>query len=219
MGSYVEDVYQALYEQILDGTLKPGEKLHIAKLAEMFGVGLSPVREALSRLIGTHFITALSQRGFIVTSLSLDDMQDIYATRTYIEKIALALSIENGNADWEANLLAAYHRLSQVEKKTAVDTIEAYKNWEKYHRDFNKALIAACGLKHLLLMQENIYQQTERYRRLWFLAGLKEDKILKFSIKQKAIMDAAIDHNIQKATHLLEEHFESAKKHISEFLQ
>src|SRR5262249_23055655 len=139
MSSYTEEVYQAIYEKILEGTLLPGEKLHIAKLAEMFGVGLSPIREALSRLTATGLVAAISQRGFKVSPLSREDLNDIYTTRMYIEKIALTLSIENGDENWEANLIAAFHRLSQMEKKINIDTVEKYKLWEKYHREFNSA--------------------------------------------------------------------------------
>jgi GntR family transcriptional regulator, carbon starvation induced regulator len=216
MSSYTEDVYHAIYEKIIDGKFPPGAKLHIAKLAELFGVGLSPIREALSRLIATNFVKVISQRGFIVAPLSITDLNDIYTTRTHIEKISLTLSIKQADANWEANLLAAFHRLSQIERKTKIDTFEEYKVWEKYHREFNLALIANCGLNHLLMIQEKLYHETERYRRIWFHAGLKKDNVLKFSYKQKAIMEAALAHDVKKATQLLEEHFERAKKMISE---
>lgn len=219
MSSQTEVIYQAIYENILDGTLSAGEKLHIGKLAKRFAVGLSPVREALSKLTGTNLVIAISQRGFKVLPLSLEDMDDLYTTRIQIEKIALTLSIEKGDANWEANLLAAFHLLSQAEKKETLNTIEDYKFWEKHHRVFNLALIAACGLKHLLIIQEKLYQQTERYRRIWFLAGLKKNSILTFSTKQKLIMEAALARDVEKAASLLEDHFENAKTLISDYLR
>lgn len=218
MSSYTEEVYHAIYEKILDGIFLPGEKLHIAKLAEMFEVGLSPVREALSRLTATNFVEVISQRGFKVASLSIEDLNDIYSTRTHIEKIALTLSIECGDANWEANLIAAFHRLSHIENKTKLNSLEDYKTWEQYHREFNLALIASCGLNHLLMIQKKLYSETERYRRLWFLSGLKKNKTLQFSIKQKLIMEAALTRDAKKAGDLLQEHFEHAKKIISEYL-
>lgn len=218
MSSHIEKVYDAIYEKILDGSFPPGEKLHIAKLTQMFGVGLSPIREALSRLTATKLVIAISQRGFIVSPRSLADLEDVYTTRMQIEKIGLALSIENGDENWEANLLAAFHRLSSIEKKIEFHTEEDYKIWEKYHREFNSALIAACGLKHLLEIQEKLYMETERYRRIWFYAGLKNHKVLPFSFKQKSIMEAAIAHDIKKATRLLENHFERAKALIAPYL-
>ncbi len=218
MTSRTDEVYQAIYEDIMKGTLYPDQKLHIAQLAEKFDVGLSPVREALSKLTATNLVIAMSQRGFKVAPISLADLNDIYATRTHIEKIALALSIEKGDANWEAELLAAFHRLSQIEKKTKIAEMMEYRLWEKHHRAFNLALISACGLSHLLRIQENLYQETERYRRIWVFAGLEDHQVLQFSEKQKAIMDAALDRDAHKATTLLEQHFANAQKLIEKYL-
>ena len=126
----------------------------------------------------------------------------------------MTLSIEKGDADWEAELLAAYHRLSHVEKTTKFTSFEDYLVWEKYHRAFNRALISACGLKHLLSVQEKLYQLTERYRRIWFLAGLKAHRALPFSLKQKQIMDASLARNLRQALKYLEKHYAQATKLI-----
>jgi DNA-binding GntR family transcriptional regulator len=214
MQSHTDEVYLAIYEKILDGTYGPGEKLHIAKLAGLFGVALSPIREALSRLIATGLVISESQRGFKVAPISKEDLQDIYTTRVLVEQAALERSIKLGDQNWEANLVAAFHRLSHIEKKIEVDSLKKYKEWEKLHREFNMALISACGLKHLLLIQEKLYQQTERYRRVWFFAGLEKGNILIFSRKQKGIMEAALARNGRKASELLEKHFEEAQKMI-----
>ncbi len=218
MSSCADKVYETIYEKILDGSFAPGERLHIAKLAHMFDVALSPVREALSRLTATDLVIAQSQRGFKVAPISIEDLKDIYATRTLIEQIALTRSIEQGDDNWEAGLLATFHRLSQIEKKMELDTLKKYKEWEKLHRAFNEALISACGLQHLLLIQQKLYQQTERYRRIWFFAGLEKKNVLKFSIKQKSIMEAALARDVGKAVQLLAKHFEDAQKMILVFL-
>ncbi len=216
--SHTDDVYEAICEQILEGTLPPGEKIHMAELAAFFGVGLSPIREALSRLTATQLVIAKSQRGFIVAPLSIEDLHDIYATRTIIESITLKLSIERGDTEWEANLLASFHRLSRIEKEEAIDSSEKYRAWEKYHRQFNLALISACGLKHLLYIQTQLYRQTERYRRIWFLAGLQKNNVLLFSRKQKGIMEAALARDTKRALDLLESHFEHATNLISKYI-
>jgi GntR family carbon starvation induced transcriptional regulator len=210
-----EDLYETIYAEILDGIIPAGKKILIANLAKRYGVGLSPVREALSRLTATTLVIARSQRGFIVAPLSRKDMEDIYITRSYIEELALSLSIEKGDAHWEAEAAAAYYRLAQIEKKITLDSMQSYKEWEKYHREFNAALISACGLQHLLDIQELIYRLTERYRRVWFRTGLKKNKALLFSLKQKAILDAALSRDAKKATGLLKEHFQRARELIS----
>lgn len=219
MSSLTEVLYQQMYEDLLMLRLKPGQRLHIADLAKHYKTGLSPVREALSRLTSTELVIAIPQKGFRVAEISLKDLEDIYETRILIEEMALRLSIEKGDEGWEANILAAYHRLEQYEQKHEFKTEDEYREWEARHRAFNLSLISSCGLSHLLRVQEKLYYQTERYRRLWVLDSLKESPNLIFAQKQKQIMRATIERDTPKALELLRKHYEQAQKSIANFLK
>lgn len=210
-------IYDKLHEDIIAGHLKPGQKLHIAELAKQYHVALSPIREALARLSESELVIAKSQRGFTVSPLSQRDLLDLYKTRAYIEAIALNLSIENGNDDWEAEILAAFHRLAKFEEKLTLASVEHYNEWEKRHRAFNLALIKACGLRHLLDIQNKLYHLTERYRRKWLLAGLQHTSGLHYAKEQKKIMEAALNRNAEQATQLLHQHYEKALQVIEAY--
>jgi GntR family transcriptional regulator, carbon starvation induced regulator len=216
MTSKAEEIYDLIYEDIISGALAPGEKILIAAMAKKYDVGLSPVREALSQLTATDFVLAKSQCGFTIAPVSREDLSDIYTTRSYIEELALGLSIERGNENWEAEMLASFHKLFQFEKKHEINTIEHYRSWEERHRQFNLALISACGLQHLLKIQDKLYQQTERYRRIWLLSRLGQSNFLRNSGKQKKIMEAALEKDKIKAIELLHKYYEEAKILISE---
>src|SRR5579862_2721505 len=110
--TFVDKIYEYLQEDIISNRLLPGQRLHIIQLAEQYQVGPGPIREALSRLLATELVVSISQKGFRVSAISQADLNDIYKTRAHIECLALRLSIEQGNDDWEANILAAYHRLT-----------------------------------------------------------------------------------------------------------
>lgn len=215
MSSRTENVYHQIYEEIISGQLKPGQKIPIAELAEKYGVGLSPVREALSQLIATDLVIAVAQKGFTVAPISCEDLHDIYDTRSYVEQIALGLSIDKGSDEWEAEMLASFHKLYQFELKQTITSVEQYKEWEERHRAFNQALIRGCGLKYLLKIQAKLYQQTERYRRFWLLARAAQGNMLYNAMKQKKIMDAALKRDKDKALKLLQEYYQKAKKDIS----
>lgn len=218
MTSRSDEIYAHIYHEILDGTLKPGQRLHIQELAIKFGATLSPVREALGKLTATELVVAIAQKGFRVAPISLQDLEDIYHTRVAIESMALQLAIEKGDDAWEAALIAAFHRLEQFEKKSTLATWSDYQEWEKRHRAFNLALISACGLTHLLQIQEKIYVQTERYRRLWVKSALTEHKTLRFAEKQKEIMQAALQRDTKTALELLRNHYEKALERIKKVL-
>ena len=64
-------VYEKLREDIVAGHLEPGSKLKLEQLLSKYSVGMSPLREALSRLVGDMLVTSQGQRGFRVAPLSL----------------------------------------------------------------------------------------------------------------------------------------------------
>lgn len=121
MDSLTDTVYKRIYENLLMVRLKPGQRLHIAGLAKQYGVSLSPAREALSKLTARDLVIATAQKGFRVAETSQKDLEDLYATRTLIEESALKLAIEQDDEKWEAEIMAAHHRLSQYEKNSPLN--------------------------------------------------------------------------------------------------
>jgi DNA-binding GntR family transcriptional regulator len=77
--------YEELRARILDLRLRPGAVVNEEMLAAELGVGRMPVREAVARLVNDRFITVLPRRGTFVTTVSLDDVLDIFQAREAIE--------------------------------------------------------------------------------------------------------------------------------------
>ena len=78
-------VAERLCADILNCTYPPGSKLRFESLKKDYGVGFSPLREALSRLVTTQLVTTDGQRGFRVPEASVADITDIAMVRTQIE--------------------------------------------------------------------------------------------------------------------------------------
>lgn len=110
------EVFEKLRADILSMSLPPGTKLRFDDLREAYGVGLSPLREALSRLAENRLVVATGQRGFRVPLVSVEDILDIAMVRKQIEGLALRLSIQNGDDVWEARVVAARHKVTLLEK-------------------------------------------------------------------------------------------------------
>src|SRR5205814_10502142 len=106
---------------IWTGTHQPDTKLGIQELAQRYGIGATPIREALSRLSTLGLVRAIGQRGFRVTAISRHDLADIVHTRQLIEAEALRLSMANGGDDWEAAIVAALHRLQEFVSRTKAE--------------------------------------------------------------------------------------------------
>ncbi|MGH2450321.1 MAG: GntR family transcriptional regulator [Candidatus Limnocylindria bacterium] len=89
-----QDVVLAwLREAILSGTLPPGSRLRQEKLAERFGTSRIPVREALRALEYEGLVRSVPYRGFTVTELDADDIEEVYDLRILLEGHAVRLAL------------------------------------------------------------------------------------------------------------------------------
>src|ERR1700674_2455806 len=102
-------VLREIRADIVACRLAPNERLRVEALRARYGVGGSPIREALMRLEVEGLVTLEQNKGFRVSPVSLDQLSDLMSTRVEIEGIALRWSIEKGGVEWEADLLAAFH--------------------------------------------------------------------------------------------------------------
>ena len=198
------EVFERLRADILSARLPPGTKLRFEYLRNTYQVGLSPLREALSRLAENRLVTATGQRGFRVSTVSVHDINDLALVRKEIESFALRRSIEFGDDAWEASIVAARHKLSLLEKagKNVSEDI-----WESRHRDFHRTLVAACQSKALLHLHGLLTDQFDRYRRLSAKSRLPNAPR---SLIHQRILDAVLNRNADLAVKLLADHIDEA---------
>ena len=158
-------VFGSVRADILGCRLLPGSKLRINEVAEQIAVSLGAVREALSRLAAEGLVVAESQKGFRVAPISSEEFRDLTDARVEVETLTLRRSIVKGDLEWESQLVAAWHRLSGTSQKLAHDPRLYSDEWAAAHREFHRALVAACGSEKLLTIRSQLYEQAERYRR------------------------------------------------------
>jgi GntR family transcriptional regulator, carbon starvation induced regulator len=204
--SSVDAAFEAIRQDILNGSLAPGTKLRFEMLVERYGVGASTLREALTRLVGEALATSEERRGFRVAEVSLEDFADLSRMRKLIELEALRDSILGGDEVWEAAVVAAFHRLSKAEERLANRVKGAQNDYEDRNREFHLALIAACRSRWLKHMHAILFQQSERYRRLAFGNRVAPSRDLHG--EHKAILDAVLARDVDRACRLEGEHID-----------
>ncbi|PYN78170.1 MAG: GntR family transcriptional regulator [Candidatus Rokuibacteriota bacterium] len=209
--SLTSAVFAQLRAEILSCRLKPGEKLLIAGLARRFGVSLSAVREALSRLGAEGLVKAEDQRGFHVSPVSIDGLRDLTRTRIDIEGLALRRAIELGDARWEDAVRAAYAQLAEVALPRPGDAGPRFENWRALHHRFHLALVSACGSAWLLRFRQTLYEQSERYR---FLAHRMRQRPVE--AEHAAIVQAVLARDPDAAVNALGDHFALTAEIIAE---
>ena len=157
----------ALIERdILAGVLAPGLRLAVQALSAGYGIGTTPVREGLSRLVARGIVTAVGQRGFRVADVSRADLEDITRVRILVETEALAASMARGGDAWEVGIVAALHHLRLCLERSPGGMPEGSDVFDRCHKQFHRSLIAACGSERLLALHDDLYLQAYRYRRV-----------------------------------------------------
>jgi GntR family transcriptional regulator, carbon starvation induced regulator len=201
-GTYTEAVQQRLREDIVSGTLAPWEKLRLAELKTRYEMGTSPLREALSRLVGEGLVTFEGNKGFRVRGLSREDLADIAYMRTAVETFAIRTAIERGGMTWESGIVGALHTLVILTRDTATDraSLDA---WNVAHDRFHEALLSACGSPRIFETQRRLAEHHNRYRRLFMGENLPRQLLID---EHNAIADAALARDADRAAALLGRH-------------
>ena len=153
-----------LRRDIVSGALEPDSKLKLRILKVRYGIGGSPMREALAQLVAQGFVQQLSQKGFRVPPLSAAHLLDITRSRQLVEAEAVKLAIEHGGADWEDEIVASYHLLERLYERVRGTKRPDVHELEARHQRFHRSLIAACPLISVREFCDQLYVQATRYR-------------------------------------------------------
>ena len=199
---------------ILRGDIAPDAKLSLDQLRVTYGVSLSPIREALTRLAAEGIVIAEKGKGFRAPSASVEGETEICTLRCNLESLALSESIRLGAKGWEQRLVLAYHELGKHEADDGRGTRN--EEWELIHREFHEALISACGMPVLLQFCSILHDLSDRYRRI-FLARYPRDRNIRG--EHEAIFKAAIARDAAAAVMLLRRHVERTAMGVQRAMQ
>jgi GntR family carbon starvation induced transcriptional regulator len=200
--SLTETAYRTIREQLLSGLHAPQSKLRIDELRRRLGIGASPIREALSRMVSEGLVTVEEQKGFRAAPMSIPEFGEITELRILIESEGLRKAIQNGREQWESGIVASYHLLAHAERQLR----ESGKTdeWEIRNREFHDALVQACDSTWLMRIREILYVHSQRYRYRSLVASpVRRNKVN----EHRLLRDAVLARDAEKACDLILKHF------------
>lgn len=219
-GTLSELAYRQIRRDILGGVFAPGEALRLETLKSRYGLSFSPLREALNRLQSERLVVSLALRGFSVAPYSVSEMRDAVETRILIESEALRLSIRRGTDEWEGRIVAAAHALSlklnRLKLQPSPLSPEESEVIEASHHEFHSALIAACNSPRLIALAEELYAETERYRRPALASANGRNPPRDLVAEHREIMVAALNRDAPLACDLLAAHYRRTAEFIEQ---
>ena len=203
-----DEVYAALRRDIIFGALAPGRRLTLGALTGRYGTSASSLRERLLRLAEEGFVTADGKRGYHVAPMSAAGLREIAELRTLLECHALRKSLEAGDTDWEAEVIAAHHRLHRMEDEMRAGNMAVRETWKRYDWEFHQTLIRACGMAELLALHGTVFDKYLRYQmRLLTFRGEIAAR------EHRELKEAALARDAARAEEILRIHIDGGVEH------
>lgn len=201
-------IFEKIREDILNDVYKNGDKIVEAKLADELGVSRTPVREALKQLELDGLVENIPNRGVVVKGISEQDIDDIYTIRIAIEGIAAKWAVKRIT---EKDLDQLKEICELMEFYTyRKDTDKTFELNSKFHEIIYKATNSRY-LEHVLNSFQLFIKSTRN-------KSLKTEGRLEQALEEhKAILEAFIERDEEKATNAILTHVNNSKKNAESF--
>jgi DNA-binding GntR family transcriptional regulator len=160
--SVVAYVHSQLKERVLSGVLAPGDALRQEHIADEFNVSRAPVREALRAMEAEGLIVFRPRRGYIVSNLDADEIEEIFDIRAMLEGRAGRLAASKRTMRDVAEVTELLQRMNGIRIRTPENLAE----WVLANRDFHERIFASSKRKHLCRMANTLRDAVERYVRV-----------------------------------------------------
>ncbi len=207
-----EAAARRLRRDIVSGSLPPEARLRLRDLTVKYGLGATPLREALARLAAEGLVVLEGQKGFSVPPVTRAHLDDITRSRQIAEAEALRLAMADGDAAWEDGIVAALSLLRHEVARRDPGSEDWLDRYESRHHRFHAALVAGCPLPSLKRFCDDLYIQKTRYRRViksavqdWKLMLAEHERLAELTLaRDPAAAGALVVHIGRTAEQVLE---------------
>lgn len=206
--SYVpirEEVFFMLREAILNGKLKPGDRLIERELVEQLGVSRTPIREALRKLELENLVTHVPRKGVFVSEISKGDVEEVLDIRANLEGLAAKMAVEN---------ITKYdlHRLKKLLKSMEDSVRESnIAQLNKLNHDFNQEILNIAGSPRLKGMINSLSDYISKFTRIGYSVPGRMETAMKQHIK---LVEALASRNPEAARNIARAHVHDLKETI-----
>jgi DNA-binding GntR family transcriptional regulator len=201
---------EAIRQRILSGALAEGESLRQDALAAELGISRIPVREAFRQLEAEGLVTLVPHRGAIVSSLSLDEIAEIFDLRALLEPELLAQAIPRMRP---TDFATADAVLRDYERTLAAGDIHA---WGEMNTWFHLALYSPAGRRRSLAIVHNLLSNADRYTRLQLVLTQGTERAM---AEHRELLQLCAAGAVAQAVALLRRHIETVGSALLDFLR
>jgi DNA-binding GntR family transcriptional regulator len=208
-GTTTQHALDALRRAIVAGRYRPGQRVGQEEIADSLGVSLAPVREALRALEQEGQVVYRPRRGYFLTELHVEDLQEIYALRALLEERAVRHALPTLDDDaLERIELAARDCAATAERGDVAAELEA-------NRRFHFGMLESPDQTHTMRLIRLLWDSTEAYRAMYYNSPEERRKTIE---AHDEILGAVRRKDVDDVVAALNEHREQALRVLTSVL-
>lgn len=201
-----------LAQSIVTGELEQGQKLNEAELAESFGMGRGPLREALRHLEGMRLVKRIPNAGARVVVLDRKTLSDLYGVREALEGMACRLAASQMTDEEIAQLGALLDRHEEQIRK------QGGKVYAQSEGDLDFHFQIARGSRNQMLMDMLGSEQYQLLRMCRYRTSRNAQRTKPALNQHRQIVNALANRDGELAELLMRRHIQGAWRSISEMI-
>lgn len=205
-----ERIYQHLVDQIIEGRLRPGQRVEEQMVASEFGVSRTPVRDALRQLAGTGLVESRPNKGAMVVDLKLEELSEIFEALGEFEALCARL---------------AALRMTQLER-TALRTLHAEAaaaakaedeaRYDELNDQLHQAIYTGTHNPTISGTTENLRQRIMPFRAF---AGTAAHRIHESHLEHDALVTAILAGDAARAQDAMRDHVAKSSLNVLELMR
>lgn len=207
--SLAEQAYNTIRRDILTCVLDPGSQIAQSQLVQRYTYGLTPIREALKRLEHEGFVRSIPRFGYIISPVTIKDVEELYDLRLILEEAAVRNAIQFAPQD-------QLDKLRELANFTYVyQDRETYLQFLDSNISFHHAIALASGSRKLADVLTGILSEMTRI----FNLGLElRDSAQEMHHEHVALANALCERDAEQAVQIVKDQILTSRKRVTEDL-
>lgn len=206
--------YDYIRNALLEGTLKPGEKIDVNQVAKVLGVSRYPVLDALKRLASEHLVQIVPQVGSVVIKPNQDEVvhhfEFMSRASEYFSMLA-AKNIDNRQIPQLRDLCAKMRRIAQARHPKSEDL----KSFRRYNREFHSIIYEASGVPVLTSIISSLWDLNDFYISSSGSRDVTGERMLEACDEHDQLVEALTNRDAKSAGKLHRSHLLNIVKRIT----
>src|SRR5699024_3411116 len=200
-------VFENLRGAIVEGKLKPGQRLMEVQLAEQLGVSRTPVREAIRKLELEGLVVMIPRKGAYVANMSLKDVIDVLEIRASLEGLAASLAAERITDEDIKKLESIVEEFNDSINESDVEALL------RKDVECHECIFKSTNNKKLHQLINSLWEQVYRFR-VTYISDY--DSTVNIVEEHKMILDAIKRRDSKLAKQYAMQHIQTAENFMIE---